>query len=217
MRNNLLLSLLLLSFAFASCDNDDNNPALPGNTTEAYIDASAKETWHYFSLATGQVVGSADESAENNALWAARTDWDIAVQRYKVRTNSGEFTTAGAQGGVYIFDATNTDANGNILVSTPFASIQHVPAGTEFAADKTVTAAGMGGTTTTTVLSTAVVVQMWRNANGVLIMPPDYRPAPVYIFRSADGKNYYKVQFTQYQNENKVAGHVKFDVAQIYK
>jgi hypothetical protein len=215
MKNNIFFSLLLLSFAFASCDKDDNGPVLPGNTTEAYIDASASTTWHYFSLATGKVVGSADESAENNAVWAARTDWDIAVQRYKVRTNSGEFTTAGAQGGVYTFDAKDTDANGNILVSTPFASVQNVPA-VEFTADKAVTAAGMGGTTTTTVLSTAVVVQMWRNANG-LIMPPDYRPAPVYIFRSADGKNYYKVQFTQYQNEDKASGHVKFNVAQIYK
>ena len=39
--------------------------------------------------------------------------------------------------------------------------------------------------------------------------------APVYIFRTADGSAYFKVEFTQYQDENKVTGHVRFNYAKL--
>ena len=42
-----------------------------------------------------------------------------------------------------------------------------------------------------------------------------YLKAPVYVFRTADGGSAYKVEFTQYQNEDKVTGHVKFRFAKI--
>ena len=72
----------------------------------------------------------------------------------------------------------------------------------------------MGGKTTM-VKSNATVILFKKNNDGSMIMPPVYLQAPVYIFRTADGKDYYKLQFTQYQNENKVTGHVKFYSAKI--
>jgi len=211
-------ALVALSFAVASCDKGDDdkggNPV--GTTDEKYIDATSKTAWHYYSFAEGKVVGSADESAENNAAWAARTDWDIAVRRLNVRTNSGASSTKGAKGGVYTFDAAGADKFGNITATTKFDAVTAVPAATEFVADKAFTLPTMGGGTETVVRSTAVAVQLWNDANGP-VMPPNYKPAPVYIFRTADGAGHYKVQFTQYFSDDKKSGHVKFNVAQIGK
>jgi hypothetical protein len=197
------MATLMASTVFVSCSKDDEKDEQAGATNEAYINASSNTAWNYYSFSRNEMVGSADESAENNAAWAARKDWDIAVRRYNIRTNGGEFTTSGAQGGVATLDA-----------GTTFASIQKVPAGVSFATDKAVTSSGMGGTTTV-VRSEATVILFKQNEDGSLVMPPVYLPAPVYVFRTADGANYYKVQFTQYQNEESATGHVKFNHAKI--
>jgi hypothetical protein len=204
-RVSFFLLAALFASAVVSCskDNDDNNDPKPGETKEAYIDATSNTVWHYYSLSGEEIVGSAEESAENNAVWAARKDWDIAVRRYNIRTNSGEFTTAGAQGGVYTFDA-----------NTTFASVLQTPVNAEFAVDKAITSQGMGGSTTV-IRSDAAVILFQQNEDGSLVMPPVYLPAPVYIFRTASGKDYYKVQFTQYLNEDGATGHVKFKLAKI--
>ncbi len=200
-----ILTTILFSLSFSSCSSDDDPTKQPGATTEVYVDATSKTAWNYYSLAEGKLVGSADESSANNATWAARKDWDIAIQRYNLRTNSGEFSTVNAQGGVYTFDA-----------NTTFASVSSVPAGINFVTDKAITSEGMSGTTTV-IRSDATVILFKKNEDGSSIMPPVYLQAPVYIFRTADGKSYYKVQFTQYKNENDVTGHVKFNIAQLYK
>lgn len=201
-----LLTAAFLTISFTSCDKDDNNdPQEPGETTEVSIDATSKTAWNYYSLSEGKLIGSADESAENNATWGARKDWDIAIQRYNIRTNSGAFTTVDARGGVYTYDA-----------NTKFSSVANVPSAVQFVEDKAITSEGMGGTTTV-VRSDATVILFKTNEDGSMIMPPVYLQAPVYIFRSADGSNFYKVQFTQYVNENNVTGHVKFNAAQIYQ
>jgi len=201
----MILALLTTAQVFVSCSKDDDETdRQAGETREVYIDASSSTVWHYYSFASEQIIGSAEESDENNAAWAARKDWDIAVRRYNIRTNSGEFTTAGALGGVATLDA-----------ATTFASVQKVPADASFVTDQAVTSTGMGGTTTI-VRSEATVILFKQNEDGSLVMPPVYLQAPVYIFRTADGKSYHKVLFTQYQNEEGTTGHVKFDVAQIY-
>ncbi|MDR1518485.1 MAG: HmuY family protein [Dysgonamonadaceae bacterium] len=197
-----LTATLFTASVFTSCSKDEEDPQ-PGETKEVYVNASSSTAWHYYSFANEAIVGSADESAENNAAWAARKDWDIAIRRYNIRTNSGEFTSAAAKGGVYTSDA-----------STTFASVLNVPDNAVFATDKAVTSSGMGGTTTI-VRSDAQVIQFKQNEDGSLVMPPVYLQAPVYVFRTAGGDKYYKVQFTQYQDENSTTGHVKFNVASI--
>ncbi len=203
MYNIMKKRLILLAAAAASlvsiACNKTEQPIEPA--AEAYIDATSKTTWTYFSLSNGAVVGTGEENATDNALWAARTDWDIAVCRYTVRTNSGKATSVGAKGGVYVSSET-------------FESLTSLPKGASFATDEVVTSEGMGGTTSI-VQSTATVIQFMTNEDGSLVMPPVYLKTPVYVFRTADGKKYYKVEFTQYQDENKVTGHVKFNYARI--
>lgn len=186
--------------ALASCTKPGTTDKEPV-TESSYIDATAKDVWQYWSFSQNKLVGSADDSA--NAEWFARNDWDIAISRYSIRTNSGVATTVGSQGGVYTFDA-----------STAYADVTAVPEDAVFAQDKEVTSEGMGGTTTT-VKSEATVIVFKQNSDGSLVMPPVYLQAPVYIFRSADGAHCYKVLFTQYQNSESVSGHVKFDWAEI--
>lgn len=195
---------LALSVALAtlvSCSNDDNQSVT--ETKEVSIDATSKTSWNYYSFSTGKLVGIGEESAEDNAEWFARTDWDIAINKYNVRTNSGAATTAGSTGGVYTCGS-----------SVVFNSLEAVPTGTQFVADKAITSSGMGGDVTV-VRSEATVILFKTNDDGSMIMPPVYLQAPVYVFRTAESKEYYKVQFAQYQDENKVSGHVKFYSAQI--
>lgn len=194
----LFLTLSAAIVALTSCSKGDSAEKAPIQTKESYIDATSKTTWHYFSLSGNKVVGTGEQNETDNAAWAARTDWDIAVNRYEIRTNSGAATSVQASGGVYTFDSAVT-----------FDAVTELPMNATFAVDKAVTSNGMGGVTTT-VKSAATVILFKKNDDGSTIMPPVYLQAPVYIFRTANGKEHYKVQFTQYQNENKVTGHVKF-------
>ena len=75
----------------------------------------------------------------------------------------------------------------------------------------------MGGGTVDRSRSEAAVVTLRKDADGSTIMPPVYDKTPVYIFRSANGASYYKVDFTQYMNEEGAQGYVKFNIAQIYQ
>ena len=202
----LFLFALAGVLAFTSCsdDDDENNGGAPaGAVKQVYVDASDKNQWSYYSLANNQLVGTGAETAEDNAKWGARKDWDIAISRYMVRTNSGDFTKAGAKGGVY-----------TCAESVTFAGLTELPANVQFEADKTITSQGMGGETTV-VKSSATVIQFKKNADGSLIMPPVYLKSPIYIFHAAEGNACYKLEFTHYKNEDGVSGHVRFNFAQL--
>jgi hypothetical protein len=202
MKNSIYV-LAIVSVLFASCSKDDDPEPKTGETKNVSIDATSQTTWHYYSFSDGEVIGTGEEDSISNESWFARDDWDIAIQRYFVRTNSGDATTIGAQGGVY---TCNEDVE--------FETLEEVPAGAAFETDKTITKGGHGGSYEI-VLSTAQVIQFKTNADGSLVMPPVYLPSPVYIFKTADGNDTYKVNFTQYTNDDGTSGHVKFDVAQI--
>ena len=202
----LFLFLVALAgvFAFTSCsDDDDNAGAAAGDVKQVEVDASVNNQWSYYSLASNTLVGTGAENAEDNAKWGARKDWDIAISRYMVRTNSGDFTKVGAIGGVY-----------TCAESVTFGGLTEIPANIQFEADKTITSEGMHGTTTV-VKSSATVIQFKKNPDGSLIMPPVYLKSPVYVFHAAEGNACYKLEFTQYKNENGVSGHVRFNYAEL--
>ncbi|MDR0506718.1 MAG: HmuY family protein [Dysgonamonadaceae bacterium] len=204
MKNLFFIGMTLLASVFVSCSKeDDNDPQPDTSTKEMYIDATSQKDWHYFSFSKGEIIGS-DADSIGAEQWAARKDWDIAICRYNIRTNSGEFTKADAKGGVYTFDG-----------ATKFESVNKVPSGAVFVTDKSFTTIGMGGVVTTQTRSDATVILFKKKEDGSLIMPPVFLQAPVYVFRTADGAGYYKVQFTQYQNDSSVAGHVRFNFALI--
>ena len=199
MKNFIFICAAALSLAAISCQKIKNEASQP--VQEASIDATSKTTWTYFSLVKGQTVGTGEENEADNALWAARADWDFAVMRYNIRTNSGTSSSKGAKGGIFASDKT-------------FDALQTIPSAGAFTVDRIVTSAGMGGVTSTSE-SGATVITFKTNPDGSKVMPPVYLKAPVYVVRSADGSGFYKVEFTQYQDENKVTGKVKFKFAEL--
>lgn len=195
----VLLALSIVFISLVSCSKDEDSTQNLGKTKETYIDASSKTTWNYYSFSEKKIVGTGEENDVDNESWSKRSDWDFAVCRYSIRTNSGASTSISSQGGVYTFNS-----------SVSFSSVSEVPENATFVADRLIATEEMNGTTTNTVKSEATVIVFKKNEDGSLVMPPIYLQAPVYIFRTANGEQYYKVQFTQYQNENSVTGHVKF-------
>ncbi|MDE7102857.1 MAG: HmuY family protein [Bacteroidales bacterium] len=193
-----LLAALMLTGVLSMATSCDNNKDPEAETAEVAVDATETGVWHYFSFTTGAEVGTGKES-DDNAAWFARKDWDIAFNKYSLRTNSGAATTVGAQGGVYTFAESVTFADANL------------PGGAAFVEDKAIETETMGGTTVT-VKSEATVILFKKNADGETIMPPVYLKAPVYAFRTADGLGIYKVEFTQYKDAEGVSGKILFNV-----
>ncbi len=201
----LLVGLTLLT----SCDKDEKNEptkekpsAFTGAT--AMIDATSYTDWNYYSLSEKKLVGKGAEDSLTNQAWFARNDWDFAVKRYEVRTNSGAASSINSQGGVYTF------ADG-----IDFHSATALPAGASFEVDQAVTEAVMAGGEKTTIKSKAQVVLLKKNDDGSFVMPPVFLPSPLYAFRSADGQKVYKLTFTQYKDEEGTSGKVKFGFEEI--
>jgi len=204
MKKLAYLFIAITFIAFSSCSDNDSDPKGAGKTLNYYIDASSKTTWHYFSLKSGKEVGSGEETDVDNKKWFASNDWDFAVCRYAIRTNSGAATSIGSTGGIYTCEE-----------GVKFTALETVPNGAIFTVDKAVEISGHGKSGEI-IKSTAQVITFKANEDGSLVMPPVYLQSPVYIFKTADGKKVYKINFTQYINDDGISGHVKFEFAILY-
>ncbi|MBQ9470028.1 MAG: HmuY family protein [Bacteroidales bacterium] len=170
--------------------------ALSGATPRSgYIDAHESGKWQYYSLAENKLVGTGD--ASNDTEWFARTDWDFALNRFNIRTNSGT-SNSKPQGGIHTCGEEVT-----------FDGLTAMPTTTNFEQDSWITSKGMGGTTTTS-RSKAPSCKLIMST-----MPPGYEPTKVYIVRTADGKSHYKVWFFSYQSDKGASGHLKFHMAKL--
>lgn len=116
-----LLLLIALSGcgAKSSLDDETTEPeSTPVNTADGIatqiLDATNNEVWVYFNLADNAVVYPAQP--------ASSTAWDIAFQRFKIKTNSG----ISGNGGVQIA----------ALKDTAFDSVQALPTNTLYHADR---------------------------------------------------------------------------------
>ena len=97
MKVKFLAPVLLTGLvAFTSCSKDDNKtptptPPTPQNTVKEVknLNASDEQKWVYFSFETGTIVEVTNPKTTDN--------WDIAFNRYHVKTNSG--TSGKGQGG----------------------------------------------------------------------------------------------------------------------
>lgn len=215
MNKTLLLSAIFAAAMFASCSKSDDGPKAPGDTKQIYVDDSnsAASSWHYISLAAGVELGKELKSEDGTAKWDERKDWDIAINRYNVRTNSGVCTSVGALGGTYAFD-----------MDVKLADVSAVPAAAVFVVDEEVDEEVMTGMGPNGPITAIIQVKRSPVAAVVKYVPPgsggstmQYLEMPVYIFRSADGSKYYKVKFTDYLNDEGKSGHIKFSYAQIYQ
>ncbi len=205
MKNYFFMLLLAFGALTISCEKDpetDTNTTPVEGEKSAYIDAS-DGAWYYFCLEENKMMGSGIEDPAINEEWFARTDWDFAIKKYEIRTNSGLATSVSSKGGLYPTD------------KYELAEVTALPEVGAFLLDEEVTLEGMMGPTIEIKSPIASkyqgVIGFQTDEEGSMIMPPTYTESPVYIFRTADGNSHYKVDFTQYLNENNISGHVKFN------
>ena len=197
--------LTAVAVMFSSCTKNTDGGETEGGGTEGggtegtsvtvVVDATSKTAWHYYSFEQSKFVGSAEITED--AEWAKRTDWDMAICRYKVRTNSG--TSGVGKGGTYTCDE-----------GVKFDALTVAPSGMVIVDDISYTEEQMGGGMLTESRSTAVVSVMAG-------MPPVWGKSPLYIMSNASGTGFYKVDFLSYKDAEGTSGHVSFKFASVSK
>ena len=198
-----LAGLVAASLAGCAADlvttpGDENENKTPSDTQTVYgtvrtqqIDATASEAWIYFNLTSHALVTPA--TPEDS------TEWDLAFQRHRIKSNSGD----SGKGGVSVtwLDAQDFDA----LKSAPSASQStyvvdsNEPTGN---AIKDLHFAFLGD-------------DSWYQTD-TSKMPPIISPKEnrVYVVKTTGGK-YVKLQMLSYYSDAGTSGNPKFKYAEI--
>ena len=211
MKVKFLAPVLLTGLvAFTSCSKDDNKtptptPPTPQNTVKEVknLNASDEKKWVYFSFQTGTTVEVTNPKTTDN--------WDIAFNRYNIRTNGGV-------SGIGEAEVVNTN-------SKDFAAVTKAPA-EGYEKDKEVTDFGRprpGESQPSVIKSEKNPVisgtvnkqdsKGWYN----YIPPKQGENTPhheitkyVYVLKTAKGGKYVKIQLTGYTNDKNETGYITF-------
>ena len=141
------------------------------------IDARSKEIWMYFDFSRGTVVPVQDPKTD---------DWDLAFQRYVIKTNGGDTNPTGRSA---LFSLEKHD----------FASVTRVPHDANFVSDVR---------TKNRLSSYNPVIDKWYNYSYLANV---LAPKPVvYIVRTQDGK-YAKMRLLSYYCKGGEAGCLTFE------
>lgn len=184
MKNHVLL-LSVFVIALWSCKKEDTLQPIQAQTFE--VNATGSNDWKYFSFAANDTVSVADP--ENSS------DWDLAFQRYRIRTNGG---LSGNGSG----SAANSYEKGQ----TGFDELNAVSDTSTFVSDDSLQIAVQQGYATYVVnpeLYTWFALEF--ATQGTQIVPSDY----IYIIKTATGK-YAKVWFKSYYSISNQSGYVTF-------
>lgn len=179
---NLFLVLILLS---GGCTKVDTKTPIQSETFE--INSTGSTTWKYFSFAKNDTIQVSDPMTSS--------DWDLAFQRYRIRTNGG--SSGNGMGSA---------ANSYLKGQEGFDALKIVPDTASFESDTSVEIAVQQGYATYIVnpeLYTWFTIEF--AAQGSQIVPSDY----VYIVKTATGK-YAKVWFRSYYSATNSSGYVTF-------
>lgn len=100
-----LISAAIVLPLLGSCgENRESN-----RSVELVLHGLGDDHWSYFSIESGEIVGTGKyPDAEEDAVWAARNDWDFAICGNLIKTNSG--TSGNALGGIQINTSSTFDA-----------------------------------------------------------------------------------------------------------
>ena len=192
-----ILAFFAISATLSSCGSDNPEPKTGGPNVKRHTQsrptsvAGDSTDWVYFSFATGTEVQGITEA---NRM--TRSDWDIAFNRFNMRTNSGR--SGSGKGG-----AVETN-------KTSFADVNEAPAD-GYVTDVEITIRGYSNGAMRELKSTGNV------ALGKAIRfsgpPPTYTLNDhVFVIRTADDK-YAKVIFESYHNSQKKSGYITFRYA----
>ena len=184
MKKIIFLSAIIV-LSLSACKKDNSNPPIQAQTFE--INSTGSTTWKYFSFASNDTVTIADPTSS--------TAWDLAFQRYRIKTNGG---LSGSGSG----SAANSYQKGQ----TGFDALKVVPDTTTFAQDASISIAVQQGYATYVVNPS---LYTWFSlefaTQGTQIVPTDY----IYIVKTGTGK-YAKVWFKSYYSTTNLSGYVTF-------
>lgn len=182
MKKLTYLSLGILFLLYA-CKEDDVKPVIESQTFE--INATSSTEWKYFSFESNDTVKITDPSNS--------TDWDLAFQRYRIKTNSGK--SGSGQGGA---------ANSELEGQSGYDELNIVPESLSYAVDDTVQIAVNGGYAKYVVNPTLYGwFTMEMATMGTQIVPSDQ----IFIVKTGKGK-FAKVWIKGYYSTSNVSGYV---------
>jgi hypothetical protein len=181
---------LFFIILFSACKEDDDTTKVINSKTFT-VNASSKTDWVYFSFATGDTLKVADP--------ANSTSWDLAFQRFNIRTNSG--LSGKGVGGVY-----NTKKTGE----SEFSNLNKVPDAATFVTDDSVSTIGAMGKTVKVLANPALSDWYIYTEGSSTLLSNSY----TYVIKTADGK-YAKLMISSYYNQQGIAGY--FTINYVYQ
>jgi hypothetical protein len=184
MKKIALLSGIIFVF-FLGCKKDETNTPIESQSFE--VNSTNSTAWKYFSFSRNDTITVADP--------ANSVEWDLAFQRYRIRTNSG--LAGNGLGG-----AANSYSRGQ----AGFDALHTVSDTSTFKTDVSIDIAVQMGYATYIVNP---VLYTWFSlefaTQGTQIVPSDY----IYIVKTGTGK-YAKVWFKSYYSATNASGYVNF-------
>jgi len=184
MKKIFYLSAVVL-VSFFACKKTDTRQPIQSQDFE--INSTGTTAWKYFSFVTNDTITVADP--------ANSTAWDLAFQRYRIKTNGG---LSGSGSG--------SAANSYLKGQTGFDALKVIPDTTTFVADASIQIAVQQGYATYLVNPT---LYNWFSlefaTQGTQIVPTDY----IFIVKTAAGK-YAKVWFKSYYSATNLSGYITF-------
>jgi hypothetical protein len=184
MKKYIIVSAILI-ILLLGCKKENHRVPIQSQTFE--INSTGSTVWKYFSFAENDTITVADP-ANSDA-------WDLAFQRYRIKTNGGK---SGNSSG----SAANSFKKGQ----DGFDALSTVSDTATFASDDSISIAVQQGYATYVVNP---LLYTWFSlefaAQGTQIVPTDY----IYIVKTGSGK-YAKVWFKSYYNATNQSGYVTF-------
>jgi hypothetical protein len=182
MKKQVFLSAIIIVL-FLACKKTDTKAPIQAQTFE--IKSTSSTLWKYFSFAANDTVTITDP--------ANSTGWDLAFQRYRIRTNGGlSGNGLGSAANSYLKGQSGFDALSNVSDTSTFIN------------DASISIAVQQGYATYIVNP---MLYTWFSlqfaTQGTQIVPGDY----IYIVRTGTGK-YAKVWFKSYYNAYAASGYV---------
>ena len=175
---------LVISLA-TGCSKENSNPPIESISFE--VNSTSSTTWKYFSFAKNDTIKISDPLTSQ--------DWDLAFQRYRIKTNGG--MSGNGQG---------CAANSYLRGQTGFDALKTVPDTATFSTDESVSIAVQQGYATY-VINPEIYTwfTMELATQGTQIVPSDY----IFFVKTGDGK-FAKVWFKSYYSAENLSGYVTF-------
>jgi hypothetical protein len=184
MKKTIFLSAVVL-ISFFACKKTDNKQPIQSQVFE--VKSTSSTAWKYFSFASNDTVTVSDP--------ANSTAWDLAFQRYRIKTNGGE--SGNGEGSA---------ALSYLKGQSGFDALKVVPDTTTFKTDVSIQIAVQQGYATYVVNP---VLYNWFSlefaTQGTQIVPTD----DIFIVKTATGK-YAKVWLKSYYSATNLSGYVTF-------